>query len=146
MILPLPLLWRLNMPIRQKIAVTAVFSLALVTIAMEILRLVETERALPEVTWLYTSLETEVAVVVASLPAFSFLVSDTERSGGGRNQLRKALPLHFLNSRSRLRLSSNANEANQAGSTHSTEEPFDVVYTSSIPLPALAPSKEYNVV
>ncbi|CAD6582108.1 MAG: hypothetical protein ASARMPREDX12_000757 [Alectoria sarmentosa] len=61
MALPLPLLWRLHMPTRQKLAVIAVFSLAWVTIAMEILRLVETENALPEVTWLYTSLETEVS-------------------------------------------------------------------------------------
>ena len=106
MALPLPLLWRLQMPIRQKLAVAGVFSLAWVTIAMEILRLVETEHALPEVTWLYTSLETEVAVIVAALPAFSFLVSDSEGARERRNQFRNVLSLHSKDSRSRLRGSS----------------------------------------
>ena len=146
MALPLPLLWRLKMPIRQKFAVTAVSSLALVTIAMDILRLVETEKALPEVTWLYTSLETEVAVIVASLPAFSFLVSDTESSRERRRQLSRALSLHSGNSKTRLRFASSADATNQAGSTHTTEDPFDGAYTSSIPLQALTPSKEYNAV
>lgn len=144
MALPFPLLWRLRMPIRQKLAVTAVFGLALITIAMEILRLVETEKSLPEVTWLFTSLETEVAVIVASLPAFSFLVSDTAVSRERRRRLRRALSLHPKNSRTRLRLASNAEERNQAISTNYTEESFDGGYTSSVPLPALAASKEHN--
>lgn len=146
MTLHLPLLWRLNMPVRQKLAVTAVFSLALVTVAMEILRLVETENALPEVTWLYTSLETEVAVIVASLPAFSFLVSDFEGSRERRSRLRRALSLHSRNSKTRLRLASSTEETNQAESTQTTEGSLDGGYTSSIPLPPLAPSKEYSVV
>ena len=144
MALPLPPLWRLSMPVRQKLAVTAVFCLALITIAMEILRLVETENALPEVTWLFTSLETEVAVIVASLPAFSFLVSDTAGSSERRSRLRKALSLHSKNSRTRLRPASSAEETNQVGSTDYTEEFFDGNYTSSVPLPALSSSKEYN--
>ena len=139
MALPLPLLWRLKMPARQKLAMTAVFSLALVTIAMDILRLVETEKALPEVTWLYTSLETEVAVIVASLPAFSFLVSDTEGNREPRRRLRKALSLRAGISKTRLRLGSSAGETNGG-------ESFDGRFTSSVPLPALAPSKECNAV
>lgn len=114
MLLPLPLLWRLKMPVRQKLAVTAVFSLASVTIAMDILRLVETEKALPEVTWLYTSLETEVAVIIASLPAFSFLVTDSEGDRERRRRLRRGLSLHPKISQTRLRLSSSAGETNQA--------------------------------
>ena len=144
MALPLPLLWRLRMPVRQKLAVTAVFGLALITIAMEILRLIETENNLPEVTWLFTSLETEVAVIVASLPAFSFLVSDTAGSRERRSRLRKALSLHSKNSKTRLRLASNAEETNQARSTDYTDDSFDGSYTSSVPLPALASSKECN--
>lgn len=134
------------MPVRQKLAITAVFSLALVTIAMDILRLVETEKALPEVTWLYTSLETEVAVVVASLPAFSFLVSDAEVCRERRARLREALSLHSWNSKTRLRLASSAEQSHRADSAHSTEELFDGGYTSSIPLPPLALPKEYTVV
>ena len=144
MALPLPLLWRLSMPVRQKLAVTAVFCLALITIAMEILRLVETEKALPEVTWLFTSLETEVAVIVASLPAFSFLVSDTAGSRERRNRLRRALSLHSKNSRTRLRLASGAEETIQASSIECRGESLDGSYTSSVPLPALASSKEHN--
>ena len=144
MALPLPLLWRLNMPVRQKLAVTAAFSLALITIAMDVLRLVKTENALPEVTWLYTSLETEVAVIVASLPAFSFLVSDSAGSRERRSQLITALSLHSKNSRTGLRLASSAEETNQAGSIDRAEELLDGNCTSSVPLPALAPSKEYN--
>lgn len=146
MILPLPLLWRLKMPVRQKFAITAVSSLALVTIAMDNLRLVETEKALPEVTWLYTSLETEVAVIVASLPAFSFLVSDTEGSRERRSQLKRALSLHSWNSKTRLRLASSAEATNQVGSAHTAEDPFGGAYTSSVPLATLAPPKEYSVV
>lgn len=144
MVLPLPLLWRLNMPVRQKLAVTAVFGLALITIAMEILRLIETENNLPEVTWLFTSLEAEVAVIVASLPAFSFLVSDTVNSSERRNLLRRTLSLHPTNSKTRLRLASTVEETNRASSTNYAEESLDGIYTSSIPLPALASSKEYN--
>ncbi|CAD6585147.1 MAG: hypothetical protein ASARMPRED_002024 [Alectoria sarmentosa] len=146
MALPLPLLWRLQMPTRQKLAVTAVFSLAWVTIAMEFLRLIETENALPEVTWLYTSLETEVAVIVASLPAFSFLVSDSDGSRERRSRLRRALSLHSGNSKTHLRLASRAEESNHTASSRTTEESFEGRYTSSIPLPPLAPSKEYVVV
>lgn len=146
MALPLPLLWRLHMPTRQKLAVIAVFSLAWVTIAMEILRLVETENALPEVTWLYTSLETEVSVIVASLPAFSFLVSDSDGSRERRSRLRRALSLHSGNSKTRLRLASRAGETNHTASSRTTEESFEGRFTSSIPLPPLAPSKEYDVV
>lgn len=144
MVLPLPLLWRLNMPVRQKLAVTAVFGLALITIAMEILRLIETENNLPEVTWLFTSLEAEVAVIVASLPAFSFLVSDTVNSSERRNLLRRTLSLHPMNSKTRLRLASTVEETNRASSTYYAEESLDGIYTSSVPLPALASSKEYN--
>lgn len=146
MALPLPLLWRLNMPVRQKIAITAVFSLALVTIAMEILRLVETENALPEVTWLYTSLETEVAVIVASLPAFSFLVSDSEGNREKRSRLKNSLSLHSKNSKGHLRQASSDERMSRAGSTHTMEGSFEGVYTSSVPLPPLASSKEYNLV
>lgn len=146
MVLPLPLLWRLKMPVRQKLAVTAVFSLALVTIAMEILRLVETENALPEVTWLYTSLETEVAVIIASLPAFSFLLSESEGDRQRRRRLRRGLSLYPKISKTRLRLSSSAGETNQAESSRTTEGSFDGNHTSSVPLPTLAPSEEYHVV
>lgn len=132
------------MPVRQKIAVTAVFSLALVTIAMEILRFVETENALPEVIWLYSSLETEVAVIVASLPAFSFLVSDSEGSAERRSRLKRALSLPSWSSKTRLRLASSTQELNRAESAYTTEESFDGGYTSSIPLPPLAQSKEHN--
>ena len=144
MALPLPLLWRLRMPLRQKLAVTAVFCLALITIAMEILRLIETENNLPEVTWLFTSLETEVAVIVASLPAFSFLVSDTAGSREKRRRLRRALSLHSKNSRARLRLASTVEETHQASSTNHIEESLDGIYTSSVPLPARVSSKEYD--
>lgn len=134
------------MHLRQKLAVTVVFSLGLLTLAMEILRIVETVKALPEVTWLYTSLQTEVAVIVASLPAFSFLVSDSEGSREKRGQLRKALSLHSWNSKTGLRLASSAEETGQAPSTRTMGESFDGDYTSSMPLPTLAPSKQYDIV
>ncbi len=127
------------MPVRQKVAVTAGFSLALVTVAMDILRLVETEKALPEVTWLYTSLETEVAVIIASLPAFAFLVSDSANSKEKRSRLKRALSLHSGSSKTGLRQASSAEPINQAGSTHTAEQSLDGVFTSSIPLPVLTP-------
>ena len=105
------------MPAGQKFAVAGVFSLAWVTITIEILRLVETEHALPEVAWLYTSLETEVAVIVAALPAFSFLVSDSESARERRNQLRNVLSLHSKDSKSRLRGESSFERTNQTDLT-----------------------------
>ena len=139
MVLPLPLLWRMNMPIRQKLAVTAGFSLALVTVAMDILRLVETENALPEVTWLYTSLETEIAVIIAFLPAFSFLISDSATSKERRSRLKRALSLRSGSPKTRPRLASSAEPIDQTGSTHTAEQTFDGDFTSSIPLPVLTP-------
>ena len=123
MALPLPLLLRLRMAVRQKLAVIGVFSLAWITIAMEILRAIETEKALPEATWLYTSLQTEVAVVVASLPAFSFLVSNTENNKDRRNQLGNAFPLRFKGSKARLRSGSEAGQGSQVNSVQNVQRP-----------------------
>ena len=137
MALPLPLLLRLRMAVRQKLAVIGVFSLAWITIAMEILRAIETEKALPEATWLYTSLQTEVAVVVASLPAFSFLVSNTENNKDRRNQLRNAFPLRSKGSKARLRSGSEAGQGSQVNSVQNVQRPpasTDEELSSILPL------------
>ena len=70
MILPLPTLLSLQMRVSQKIGVAAIFLLVWVTIAFDILRLVESLKSGATLTSLYTSLETEVAVIVCSLPSF----------------------------------------------------------------------------
>ena len=82
MVLPIPTLWNLNMHRSRKIAVGAIFFLAWVTIAFDILRLAKSEThsgTLLET--LYTSLQVEVAVIVSALPSYRVIWStDSKRA------------------------------------------------------------------
>ena len=79
MILPLPTLLSLQMRVSQKIAVATIFLLVWVTIAFDILRLVESLKSGATLTSLYTSLETEVAVIVCSLPTFRIALRTSDK-------------------------------------------------------------------
>ena len=79
MILPLPTLLSLQMRVSQKIAVAAIFLLVWVTIAFDILRLVESLKSGATLTSLYTSLETEIAVIVCSLPTFRIALRTSDK-------------------------------------------------------------------
>ena len=74
MVLPIPVLLRLHIPLSQRIGVASLFFLAWVTIAFDILRVVESFRDGSSLALLYTSLETEVAVIVSGLPTYRVLL------------------------------------------------------------------------
>lgn len=85
MILPLPTLFSLQMRTSQKLAVAAIFLLVWVTIAFDILRLVESLKSGSTLTSLYTSLETEVAVIVCSLPTFRIALTRSDHAKRAKN-------------------------------------------------------------
>lgn len=78
-IFPLPMIWRLNMHTKQKLAVTAICSLALITIAFEIVRTVKLYTEDFALTSLYGYLELLVSVLVSMLPSYRFLVSPADK-------------------------------------------------------------------
>ncbi|KAJ4861648.1 hypothetical protein T069G_02602 [Trichoderma breve] len=77
-ILPLPVLWKLNMPLRRRIALCAVFFTALMGVIASVIALYGRIKLLgtPDLTWLETQLficiivENNVALVVCCVPAF----------------------------------------------------------------------------
>ena len=74
MALPVSTLWNLNMSFGRKLGILAIFFLAWVTIAFDILRLAKSEThsgTLLET--LYTSLQVEVAVIISALPSYRVL-------------------------------------------------------------------------
>lgn len=75
----MPVVWRLNMPNSQKWAVSAVGSLATITIAFETVRTVKLYQNNFNLTDLYSYLELLVAVITSMLPSFRSLVSPSDK-------------------------------------------------------------------
>ncbi|KAK6352870.1 hypothetical protein TWF696_004870 [Orbilia brochopaga] len=77
LLLPIPSLWTLQMPLRQKLTLVGVFTLGIVAPLSAILRLIYIQKATISwdaswwcmELWVYTSLETHVAIVCASIPS-----------------------------------------------------------------------------
>lgn len=109
MVLPLPTLFSLQMRASQKLAVSTIFLLVWVTIAFDILRLVESLKSGATLTSLYTSLETEVAVIVCSLPTFRIALTRS-------NKVRKAKNI-VLDTISLSNKSKGSSKAEMLGST-----------------------------
>lgn len=78
-ILPMPIIWSLNMHYKQKLAVTGIFSLAAVTIAFETVRSVKLYSENFSLTNLYSYTELVVAVLLSMLPSYRFLVSPADK-------------------------------------------------------------------
>ena len=139
--LPLPTLWKLQMRTSQKVAVTTLFSIALVIIAFDTLRIAETFQAVPSVTWLYTSLETEMAVIVCSLPSYRFLLSDSANSKSQRRTIRKKISRNLQSSNNGSRLDSSDNnetlvdgESFRDGVTYQMHAPSDIIPAKTHPI------------
>ncbi|KAI0108148.1 hypothetical protein F4814DRAFT_441708 [Daldinia grandis] len=77
--LPMPMIWRLNMGIKQKLALSAICSLAVISIAFETLRSVKLHQLDIHLTYLYSYLELLVSVLVSQLPSYRFLVSPSTK-------------------------------------------------------------------
>lgn len=75
----MPLIWRLNMRLTQKLAVTAICSLAMITVAFETIRSVKLYQTDFNLTNLYGYLELLVSVLVSMLPSYRFLISPADK-------------------------------------------------------------------
>ena len=78
-VLPMRLIWRLNMRITQKLAVTAICSLAIITVMFETVRSVKLYQVNFNLTNLYGYLELLVSVIVSMLPSYRFLISPADK-------------------------------------------------------------------
>ena len=75
----MPVIWTLKMPISQKLAVSAICSLAIITVAFETVRSVKLYQNNFNLTNLYSYLELLVAAITSMLPSFRFMVSPTDK-------------------------------------------------------------------
>lgn len=75
----MPIIWRLHMPVPQKLAVSGISSLVMITIAFETVRTVKIYQVDPHLTNLYSYLELLVSVIVGMLPSYRFMVSPAEK-------------------------------------------------------------------
>ncbi|KAI1371320.1 hypothetical protein F4677DRAFT_316014 [Hypoxylon crocopeplum] len=78
-IFPLPMIWRLNMRTKQKLAVSGVFGLAIITIAFEVVRTVKLYQFTTYLTNLYSYLELLISVLISMLPSYRFLISASDK-------------------------------------------------------------------
>ncbi|KAF3925151.1 hypothetical protein ABW20_dc0101494 [Dactylellina cionopaga] len=77
LLLPIPTVWSLQMPTRQKLTLIGVFALGIVAPLSAILRLIYIQKATISwdqswwcfELWIYTSLETHVGIICASIPS-----------------------------------------------------------------------------
>ncbi|KAK4693232.1 hypothetical protein P7C71_g4129, partial [Lecanoromycetidae sp. Uapishka_2] len=83
-LLPIPEIWKLRLPTRRKFAITGVFGLGAVTIAMSIIRMAIYYKALKDITTLssyFSLLEAGLGLCAACLPVqYALLRSGTARS------------------------------------------------------------------
>ncbi|KAI0397602.1 hypothetical protein F5Y17DRAFT_350038 [Xylariaceae sp. FL0594] len=98
--LPLPVIWRLNMHTRQKLAVTGICSLAIITVAFETVRTVKLYSVNFTLTNLYSYLELIIAVLTSMLPSFRFLISPTDKDREYRRLFWSRLTLRSYHSAS----------------------------------------------
>ena len=73
----MPVIWNLNTTVKQKLALSSVCVLALVTIVFETVRTVKLYQENLYLTNLYSYLELLVSVLVSTLPSYRFLISPT---------------------------------------------------------------------
>ncbi|KAI1456091.1 hypothetical protein F4805DRAFT_468321 [Annulohypoxylon moriforme] len=78
-ILPLPLIWNLRMRLTQKLAMSSLCGLAIVTIAFETVRSVKLYQPSSALTYLYSYLELTISVLVCMLPSYRFLISPADK-------------------------------------------------------------------
>ncbi|KAI0843505.1 hypothetical protein F5Y06DRAFT_302657 [Hypoxylon sp. FL0890] len=77
--LPMPVIWRLQIRMTQKLAVSAICSLAMITIAFETLRTVKLHQENFSLTNLYSYLELLISVLISMLPSYRFLISPADK-------------------------------------------------------------------
>ncbi len=119
-ILPISWIWSLGMPGSQKLGVSGICSLALVTIAFETVRSVKLYQEDAHLTNLYGYLELLVAVIISMLPAYRFLISSTKKNLEYRRLLRSRFTLRSHHSNHSAHSMDNYNQASGASGSRST--------------------------
>lgn len=85
-LLPMPLIWRPSTSTRQKLAASAIFGLAIITVAFEVVRSIKLFKVNTNLTNLYGYLELTISVLLCMLPPYRFLVSPAADKGGRRER------------------------------------------------------------
>jgi hypothetical protein len=136
------LLRKLQLERRQKIAIISVFALALIILIFDILRIAETFVAGAQFTFLtllYTSLETEVAVIICALPAYRFLIVAGTRGSETRRRLLSRITGTLHQSNARNSLEDHDNDLNRKDASFglmTKENPQPVMHVNPASLPA----------
>ena len=130
MTLPLPTLFGLQMPALQKFAVAGIFLLVWVTIAFDILRLVESLRSGATLTSLYTSLETEVAVIVSSLPTYRVAFTKSDKMKKAKNIMLGKIGVS-RRSKGSSRAQALQSDTGESGGSHSKAGSEDWIITAT---------------
>ncbi|KAF2688540.1 hypothetical protein K458DRAFT_384721 [Lentithecium fluviatile CBS 122367] len=83
MLFPMVILWNVRIPLHKKLALAGLFSLVIITIIFAILRitLVSSLTTMYDTSWLYmwSSVEQNIAIIVACLGSFRTLFTSTQR-------------------------------------------------------------------
>ncbi|XTI93063.1 hypothetical protein V2W45_1249156 [Cenococcum geophilum] len=85
--IPFAILWQVRIPLTKKLALTGIFSLVVITMVFAILRvtLISKLTKQPDTSWSYmwSSIEQNIAIVVACLASFRILFTQDQRITGG---------------------------------------------------------------
>src|SRR5277367_5778834 len=136
------LLRKLETGRRQKVAVISVFALALIILVFDILRIAETFISGAQFTFLtllYTSLETEVAVIICALPTYRFLIAAGARGAEIRRRLLSRITGTLHQSNASISLEDHDNDLNQKDSSvepTAKENSQSIMHVNAAPLPA----------
>ncbi|KAI1322718.1 hypothetical protein F5Y16DRAFT_404193 [Xylariaceae sp. FL0255] len=131
--LPMPIIWHLNMHIRQKLAITAICSLAFITIAFEIVRTYKLYTETFTLSNLYGYLELLVAVFVSMLPSYRFLVSPADKDREYRRLFWSRITLRGNSSHSSGFSMHNISRTHTNQSGHAANERASI----SVPVPSV---------
>ncbi|KAI2465742.1 hypothetical protein F4781DRAFT_408115 [Annulohypoxylon bovei var. microspora] len=99
-VLPMPVIWHLRMRMTQKIALSAICSLAMITVAFETVRSVKLHQLNSNLTNLYSYLELLVSVLISMLPSYRFLISPSDKDREYRRLFWSRVTLRSYHSRS----------------------------------------------
>ncbi|KAF4618987.1 hypothetical protein G7Y89_g14861 [Cudoniella acicularis] len=80
--IPMRMLWKVRIRLRQKLALGAIFCLVMITISVAIIRFAVVSRTVqPEQSWLYfwNTVETTIAIIIACLASFRALFTKQEK-------------------------------------------------------------------
>ncbi|KAI0101540.1 hypothetical protein GGR51DRAFT_563443 [Nemania sp. FL0031] len=99
-LLPMLVIWRLNMATGQKLALSAICGLAIITVAFETVRSVKLYQVNNYLTNLYGYLELLVSVLISMLPSYRFLVSPSDKDREYRRIFWSRITLRSVSSNS----------------------------------------------